>query len=116
MWLLPGLDLWLRLVVANSLAPTVPALGVPYVTNPLVPSKVRRLITVESGLNDGIATPVVMLAIAGVASAEGVSGAPGVAEALAELLIGAAVGLAVGFAGGWLLRWSRRHQWAAEDF
>ena len=41
------------------------------------PSRIRRLITVESGLNDGIATPVVMVAIAGAAAAEGLEGAPG---------------------------------------
>ena len=115
-WLFPGFDIWLGLLVAAALAPTDAALGVPVVTNPVVPSSVRRLLTVESGVNDGIVTPVVTLAIAGVASAEGLSGAPGVVEAFAELAIGAAVGLAVGFGGGWLLRWSRRRQWAAEDF
>jgi hypothetical protein len=30
------------------------------VTNPVMPSRIRQLITVESGLNDGIATPVVI--------------------------------------------------------
>lgn len=115
-WLFPGFDIWLGLLVAAALAPTDAALGVPVVTNPVVPSRVRRLLTVESGVNDGIATPVVMLAIAGVASAEGLTGAPGVVEASAELAIGVAVGLAVGFGGGWLLRWGRRQQWAAEDF
>jgi NhaP-type Na+/H+ or K+/H+ antiporter len=77
---------------------------------------VRRLITVESGLNDGIATPVVMLAIAGAATAEGVPGAEGEGGALVELAIGAGVGLAVGFVGGWLLRWARRRSWASEEF
>lgn len=64
------------------------ALGIPVVTNPAVPSRIRRLITVESGLNDGIATPVVMLAIAGVASAEGLAGAEGIGGALLELAVG----------------------------
>jgi NhaP-type Na+/H+ or K+/H+ antiporter len=115
-WLFPELGLWLALIVGAALAPTDAALGVPVVTNPVVPSRVRRLITVESGLNDGIATPVVMLAIAGAASAEGIADAPGLAEALVELAVGAAVGGAVGAAGGWLLRLARRRDWAAEDF
>lgn len=70
----------------------------------------------ESGLNDGIATPVVLLAIAGAASAEGVSGAIGVGAALLELLLGAVVGAACGGAGGWMLKAARRRGWAAEDF
>jgi NhaP-type Na+/H+ or K+/H+ antiporter len=115
-WLFPDLGVWLALLVAAALAPTDAALGVPVVTNPVVPSRIRRLITVESGLNDGIATPVVMLAIAGAASAAGFAGAEGPGKALVELAVGVAVGVAVGFIGGWLLRWTRRRGWAAEDF
>ena len=117
LWLLPALGVWLALLVGAALAPTDAALGVPVVTNKTVPSRVRRLITVESGLNDGIATPVVMLAIAGAAAAvEGESESSGLGGALLELLIGVAMGVVVGFAGGWLLRWARRRGWAAEDF
>ena len=114
-WLLPGLDLWLALLVAAALAPTDAALGVPVVTNRAVPSRIRRLITVESGLNDGIATPVVVLAIAGAASLEGL-GDVGPGQALLELAIGVVVGVAVGAGGGGLLRWARRQGWAAEGF
>jgi NhaP-type Na+/H+ or K+/H+ antiporter len=115
-WLFPGVGPWFALLVAAALAPTDAALGIPVVTNPAVPSRIRRLITVESGLNDGIATPVVMLAIAGVASAEGLAEAEGIGGALLELAIGAAIGVAVGLGGGWLLRHARRIHWAAEDF
>jgi NhaP-type Na+/H+ or K+/H+ antiporter len=112
-WLLPGLDVWLALLVGAALAPTDAALGVPVVTNRAVPARIRRLITVESGLNDGIATPVVVVAIAGAASAEGAHG-PG--SALLELAIGVAAGVAVGALGGGLLRWARHRGWSAEEF
>jgi sodium/hydrogen antiporter len=115
-WLFPDLGIWLLLLIGAALAPTDAALGVPVVTNPAVPSRVRRLISVESGLNDGIATPVVMVALAGAASAEGLSDAPGLAEALLELAIGAGVGVAAGSGGGGLLRWARHRGWMAEDF
>jgi sodium/hydrogen antiporter len=115
-WLLPGLGIWLALVVAAALAPTDAALGVPVVTNPAVPSRIRRLITVESGLNDGIATPVVMLAIAGAAVGAGLEAGSALGGALAELGIGAVVGIALGLGGGWLLQWARGRSWVAEDF
>jgi sodium/hydrogen antiporter len=115
-WFFPHLGVWLALLVAAALAPTDAALGLPVVTNRVVPAKVRRLITVESGLNDGVATPVVMFALAGAASAEGVAGAPGVREALVELGLGLLVGTGLGLGGGWLLRRMRHHGWAAEDF
>jgi sodium/hydrogen antiporter len=115
-WLFPALGLWLALLVGAALAPTDAALGVPVVTNPAVPSRVRRLINVESGLNDGIATPVVMVALAGAASAEQITDAPGLAEALVELAIGAGVGVILGGGGGWLLRRGRDRGWVAEGF
>jgi NhaP-type Na+/H+ or K+/H+ antiporter len=114
-WLLPGAGVWVALLVGAALAPTDAALGLPVVTNPAVPARVRRLLTVESGLNDGIVTPVVMLALAGAASAEGVSDAPGLGAAALELAVGVAVGAAVGAAGGRLLRWARDREWTTED-
>jgi NhaP-type Na+/H+ or K+/H+ antiporter len=115
-WFFPQLGLWLALLVGAALAPTDAALGVPVVTNSTVPSRIRQLITVESGLNDGIATPVVMLAIAGSAAAAGLEHAEGAGQAIVELLIGAAVGAGVGSLGGWLIRQARRRGSAAEDF
>ncbi|MGO4603964.1 cation:proton antiporter [Terrabacter sp. 2YAF2] len=115
-WLWPGLGLWLALFVGAALAPTDAALGIPVVTNPVVPSRIRQLITVESGLNDGIATPIVTVAIAGAAAAAGLEGHEGAGHAVVQLALGVVVGSAVGAGGGWLLRLARRRDLAAEDF
>lgn len=115
-WLFPQLGWWLAFVIAAALAPTDAALGLPVVTNPAVPARIRRLLTVESGLNDGIATPVVLLAIAGAGAAAGLEHAEGAGRAAVELLVGAMGGAAIGAAGGWLLRLARRRGSAAEEF
>jgi sodium/hydrogen antiporter len=115
-WFFPQLGLWLALLVGAALAPTDAALGIPVVTNPVVPSRIRQLITVESGLNDGIATPVVMLAIAGAAATAGLEGPEGARHAAVQLAGGALVGAATGALGGWLLRLARRSGTAAEEF
>jgi NhaP-type Na+/H+ or K+/H+ antiporter len=83
--------------------------------NPAVPARIRRLINVESGLNDGIATPVVLVAIAGAAAAEEAAHT-GPGAALTELVIGLAIGVAVGGGGGWLIKVGRRRGWVAEGF
>ena len=114
-WLFPQLGVWLALLVAAALAPTDAALGLPVVTNRAVPSSVRRLITVESGLNDGIVTPIVMFALAGAVSAEGAHDAPGHGGSVAEL----AIGLVVGKASAWgrlVAALDAPWGWAAEDF
>jgi sodium/hydrogen antiporter len=112
--LLPNTDIWLALLVGAALAPTDAALGAGMILNPLVPERIRRLINVESGLNDGIATPFVAVALAGAATAEH-SSSPTPLTAVAELAIGLLVGAAVGGVGGWLLGIGLRRGWAAAE-
>jgi NhaP-type Na+/H+ or K+/H+ antiporter len=107
-------DGWLALLVGAALAPTDAALGAGILANPVIPAGLRRLINVESGLNDGIATPFVSLALAGVAG-ETQHGSHGLG-ALAELAIGVLVGVAVGGAGGLLVQAASQRGWAAEGF
>jgi len=71
---LAGGSIWLALLVGAALAPTDAALGAGMMANPLVPARIRRLVNVESGLNDGIATPFVWVALAGAAIGGRVAG------------------------------------------
>lgn len=109
-------DIWLLLLVGAALAPTDAALGTLVITNPAVPARIRRALNVESGLNDGIATPVVLAAIAGAAAAEELPGAAGLGQVLISLLLGVLTGLVVGGAGGLLVRAARRRGWIDEGF
>jgi NhaP-type Na+/H+ or K+/H+ antiporter len=70
---------------------------------------------VESGLNDGIATPVVLLAIAGVAMSEGIVGVEGPGRAVVALVVGVVVGGAVGGLGGVVTRHARHRNWLSEE-
>jgi len=115
MWLFDGMGVWLAVLVGAALAPTDAALGAAVMTDPAVPERVRRVLNVESGLNDGIATPVVTVAIAG-AAAGGVAGVPSLGGALIDLVIGLAVGVVAGAVGGVTMRIARRRGWASEDF
>ncbi|MER6103337.1 cation:proton antiporter [Streptomyces sp. NPDC001832] len=114
-WLLPGVSGWAALYVAAALAPTDAALGATMMVNPVVPARIRRLINVESGLNDGIATPFVVLALAGVAAAGGATDTHAPGSALVELAIGLVYGTVLGLTAGWLLRSALRRGWATED-
>ena len=109
--LFPGLPVGLGLLIAAALAPTDAALGQAVVSNRAVPARIRRLLNVESGLNDGIATPFVILGLALTAAESGGSG--WIAEALSELAIGIAAGIALGFLGGSLLRLADGRKWTS---
>jgi sodium/hydrogen antiporter len=110
-----GMGVWMALLVGAALAPTDAALGAAVMTNPAVPERVRRVLNVESGLNDGIATPVVTVAIAGAAAAASVQGPPSLGGAFVDLAIGLASGVVVGVVGGIAMRMARRRGWASED-
>jgi sodium/hydrogen antiporter len=105
--------IWLALLVGAALAPTDAALGAGMMSNPAIPARIRRLINVESGLNDGIA-PFVSVALAGAATGGEIAG-HGPAAA-AELAVGILVGVAAGGAGGLLVNAARRRGWAADGF
>ncbi len=98
----PELPLAMALLIGAILAPTDAALGLPVITNPAVPTRVRRILNVESGLNDGIATPFVLLFIA-LATASGGAEGGHLEEAIVEIAIAIGVGIIVGGAGGFLL-------------
>jgi NhaP-type Na+/H+ or K+/H+ antiporter len=108
-------NIWLALLVGAALAPTDAALGAGMMADPAIPARIRRLINVESGLNDGIATPFVSIALAGAVTG-GEAAAHGPAAAVAELALGVVVGVAVGGIGGLLVNVARRRGWAAEGF
>lgn len=108
----PG-DVWLALLVGAALAPTDAALGAGMITNPAIPARIHRVINVESGLNDGIATPVVLVALVGAGDA---AAGHGFAGAVADLALGLLMGTAVGGIGGLLVKAARRRGWAAESF
>jgi len=110
-----GFGVWPALLVGAALAPTDAALGASVMSDPTVPSRIRRVLNVESGLNDGIATPIVLVAIAGVAADEGIGGVHGPGHALVALLVGLLVGVLVGGPGGVLIRHARRKRWLSEE-
>jgi NhaP-type Na+/H+ or K+/H+ antiporter len=114
-WWVLDAPMWSALLIGASLAPTDAALGAVVITHPAVPARIRRLLNVESGLNDGIVTPIVLVGLAGVASADG-HGGPGVLHAVLQLAAGVVIGVAVGTAGGWLLRMAGARGWVQESF
>jgi NhaP-type Na+/H+ or K+/H+ antiporter len=104
--LFPALS-WLELaLIAAVLAPTDAALGKPVVANPAVPAETREALNFESGLNDGICVPLVILLLGAAVGTE-VHGRPVVhvvATVVEEIGIGAAVGVALAPPGALLVR------------
>ena len=117
--LLPGLFWMEAALLAAMLAPTDAALGAAVVENEDVPMRVRRAIITESGLNDGLAVPPVLMfaALAGYVEL----GTFGdltfwVSFAAQQIGFGLVAGLVVGFAGGFAIVQAARANWLDPRF
>ena len=100
---MPFLDGWPIVavaLVAAVLAPTDAALGQAVVTNPIVPERARRALTVESGLNDGMALPAVLLFASLTAAAMEPDPRFWLTFGAKQLVLGPLVGIVMGFVGG----------------
>jgi sodium/hydrogen antiporter len=92
-------------LLAIVLAPTDAALGQAVVTDPRVPSRVRQGLNVESGLNDGICVPVLLIAIAIAEAHEGAIGhGAALRLVLEEIGYGAVAGVVAGLAAAAVIR------------
>jgi NhaP-type Na+/H+ or K+/H+ antiporter len=89
----PDVSLWEVCILATMLAATDAALGKGVVTNEAVPNRVRQGLNAESGLNDGLAVPVLFVFLA-LATGE-VRGEQGTALALEFVLEEIGIGIAV---------------------
>lgn len=112
-WLiLPVAGLGMAALIASILAPTDLSLGMAMFGNPRVPTRVSRAINVESGLNDGVAAPLVALFI-GLTAAEFEQGSRPLLEALSEIAVGVGIGVVAGLVGGWAVRFSDKAGWSS---
>lgn len=113
--LFPGEGLAFACLLGAMLAPTDAALGLPIFNNPRVPVRIRRALNIESGLNDGIATPFVLLFLTYAAASHGQADSAWLRTALSEIAIAVVAGSATGVAGGHLLLLANRRGWTSSD-
>ena len=111
--LFPALDLLTAALLATLLAPTDAALGAPVVSNETVPIEIREALNVESGLNDGICVPVVviLLDLAIGTEIDHRSFGRAVLVVIEEIGIGLAAGLALTSVAVAFLRVAARRGW-----
>ncbi len=116
--LFPSFSLWEAALLAAILAPTDAALGQAVVSAKAVPVRIRQALNVESGLNDGIALPAVLL-FAAMASASGIGEAGDrnwLTFGLLQVTLGPLAGIAIGYAGARLVDGAATADWMTEPF
>lgn len=108
-WWLLGLSLPLAWLLGACVSPTDPVLASSVVTGDpatkLVPGRLRQLLSVESGSNDGLAFPLVVL---GIVLVEGESFSRFAWTSLWGVLGAVGIGVGVGALAGIGMRWAQR--------
>jgi sodium/hydrogen antiporter len=102
--LVAELDLWTAAALATMLAPTDAALGLPVVSNRRLPSRVRQGLNVESGLNDGVCVPLLIIFLTIAQAEEGLGEVDPLLVIVEEIGFGAVGGVAAGALGALVLR------------
>ncbi|ARX88288.1 cation:proton antiporter [Streptomyces alboflavus] len=101
---LVGLDWTTSFLVGAVLAPTDPVFASAIVGRKEVPARLRQLLNVESGINDGLALPVVLLLIAAAGPAAGHAKSASPGKIALELGLGLAFGVLLPFIVNGLVR------------
>lgn len=115
LWLFPAFSLWEAALLAALLAPTDAALGQSVVSARAVPTRIRQAINIESGLNDGIALPAVLL-FASFASAMQGSAGEWLQFGLLQLVLGPLVGIIAGVIGAVALDRAITRGWMGDSY
>lgn len=108
--LFPAASGWILALAAAALAASDSSLASALLAGERVTPQLRAAVNIESGLNDGLAAPLVLFFLSAAVSTE-YSGTL-VGQALSDLAIAVIAGLAVGFLTGWLLRLARVNGWS----
>lgn len=108
-----GFGLWPAVVLGVVLAPTDAALGQAVVTLPSLPSRIRQGLNLESGLNDGLCVPLLLIALSVAESEDGLAGSQPLRLLGEKLGFGILAGIVAGWLGATLLRWAGRRDWVS---
>ena len=111
------LTFWEGALLAAILAPTDAALGQAVVSNPRVPVRIRQSLNIESGLNAGIALPLILIliSIAGIEDNDKTA-SYWIKFSAFQIILGPLAGICIGYVGGKMVEWSSKKDWMSREF
>ena len=115
-WLLLGLSIPAAAILGAALASTDPVLLRTLIRHPVLPSRARLALRLESGMNDVILLPIVVLAMLALQHGGGANGAAVGERVVGLFLLGPLLGVVVGYLAITLLDRVRRRVGVRRDY
>jgi NhaP-type Na+/H+ or K+/H+ antiporter len=109
-----SLTFWEAAILAVILTPTDASLGAAIATSKRVPDRIRQALNIESGLNDGLSVPFLMLFIALARVDSPLENTSWILYTLQVIGLGLLVGGVMGWGSGWLMGIAARRGWTEE--
>ena len=110
------LNIWSAAALATILAPTDAALGQAVVNSSRIPTSIRQAINIESGLNDGICLPILLLFFSLAEETSNYGALYWLKFASQQIVFGTVIGIAIGYFGIKLIAYSLRRKWMTDSF
>lgn len=108
------LSLYEAAILGVILAATDAALGKAVISNQAVPPRIREGLNAESGLNDGLCVPILLVFIALAKGSGGEESVSALQLLVQELGIGLFIGVSLAVAGTWLLELCQGRGWVTD--
>lgn len=109
----PSIGIVEAAIVATILAPTDAALGSAVISNKRVPVRIREALGIESGLNDGIALPILLFLLTLAKAEEGLPLWRFFAEGIGIAVL---IGLIMGMGAAYAIRFALSRSWIARQW
>jgi NhaP-type Na+/H+ or K+/H+ antiporter len=109
-WIL-GAGLGMALLIGVILSPTDAALAEPVLETEKLPVRIRQTLNIESGLNDGLALPALVVAVGIIEAEIGANGGSAVVVVLRQVGLGLGGGVLFGYVGAFIIGRGTHHGW-----
>ena len=111
------MNIWVLAILAVTLAPIDSSLAESSVENTKVPVRIRQVLNVEGGMDDGITLPFLLVFISLAVSQEtGVGAGIFLKFAWINIAFGILIGVVMGYLGSRYISWGQRNGWMSSQF
>ncbi len=113
----PQFTIWEAIILAVILSPTDAALGQAVVSRKDIPVRIRQTLNIESGLNDGMVLPIILVLLSiSAATQHSYALLDWIRLVSSQIILGPIVGVGVGYLGGKIIDLGGDKGWITHTF